>query len=88
MSMPHAIIRARQRYGLELTLADLDAIRANIAAGQSILCRRDRRGEVHIVKLGEICLLAVVDHDNAHVRTVLAPGRYRRTMEDVPPCAP
>ena len=83
---PHAITRARQRYGLELTQADLDRIRADIAAGRSILTRRDHhRGEVHIVMVNGVGLLAVVDCDNSFVRTVLPPGRYRPASGEASP---
>ncbi len=82
MIEPHAITRARQRYGLELTVADLDTIRANIATGNSVLTRRDRRGEVHIVQIQGATILAVVNRDNDYVCTVLALGGYRRACQE------
>lgn len=36
MPEPHAITRARERYGLEITTADLDRMSADIAVGRAM----------------------------------------------------
>lgn len=37
----HAILRAKERYGLDLTDLDLGVIAASVAAGKGVLVRRD-----------------------------------------------
>ena len=46
----HAMDRARERYGIELTEADLEAIRTQIDAGQSVMTARFNGSEHHLVE--------------------------------------
>ncbi|MBX3502814.1 MAG: hypothetical protein KF889_25495 [Alphaproteobacteria bacterium] len=77
MPEPHAITRARQRYGLELTGADLDRITADVAAGKSLhLSTQPDSSQRHAVLVGKTALIAVVA-PGGHVITVL-PRKRRK----------
>lgn len=59
--MHHAAARALERYGADLSPADLTAIERQIAAGASVMARRyDHGSEWHMVRHGERVLLAVI----------------------------
>jgi len=77
MHEPHAILRARERYGIELTISDLLQIGAKIRTGLSVLTRRRGCSEVHLVMHGGTALLAVYKPDERVIATVLPPGRSR-----------
>lgn len=46
---PHVITRARERYGLELTMNDVIALERKIAAGESFLFEKRPRGEIRVM---------------------------------------
>lgn len=53
----HAIERAWERYGLDLTLADLDTIAADCASGRAPLIRRGPHGDVHLAKYRGVVMI-------------------------------
>lgn len=83
MREPHAITRARQRYGLDLTLADLDAISAKVANGLSLcLARLPEGASRHAVLCGDRALIVVMSVDGYPI-TILP--RERRRQAKGPP---
>lgn len=61
---PRAITRARERYGLELTLADLDAISVDVARGRTMRLASQPDGATrHAVLVRERALIAVISVD-------------------------
>lgn len=74
----HPIERARQRYGLDLGPADLCLMIEDIAAGRSVLLKRQRGGgEIHLVRAGNTAVLAVYAPAIARIVTILPPGRRK-----------
>lgn len=63
MQEPHAITRARERYGLELTIDDLNRIAADIAAGKTMKLGSQPDGSMrHAVLCGDRALIVVSKH--------------------------
>lgn len=77
MHEPHAIARARERYGIELTISDLRQIVAKIRTGLSVVTRRRECSEVHLVLHDGTALLVVYRPADRCIATILPPGRNR-----------
>lgn len=76
---PHAILRARQRYGIELTVADLKTIEADCSKGLSMIMGRWGDGYArHAVLHKETALIVVIGSDG-RVVTIL-PREAARPM--------
>ncbi len=76
MTEPHAVTRAREHYGLELTAADLRIIALRCQAGRDVvLMARHRDRSVYLVRYKDKAMKAVVTRDG-YVKTFLAP-HYR-----------
>lgn len=57
----HAISRARERYGVELTIEDLQAGEVDIASGKSMKMGDGEGGtSIHVLRIGGIAMRAVV----------------------------
>lgn len=57
----HAIERARQRYGLQLTTADVRAIEAACASARSVVVERFKNGAVkHLLLVRQVAVFAVI----------------------------
>lgn len=70
----HAIARARERYGVELSEDDLAALEEDIREGRSLLMgweTRKRWKERHVVRLGGHYLLAAWDRATEKIFTFL-----------------
>lgn len=76
----HATTRARERYGLELTLADLQAVADQIRDKRdAVFMRRGHNGsEVWGVKVQGIWTRAVLSPDTGKIITFLPAERTRR----------
>ena len=79
----HAITRAAERYGLDLTVADLEALETEMSAGQLMILRRNNVGEIHgeVVAVarvqGQLCVIAF-DPSCGRVKSFLPPTATRR----------
>lgn len=72
MTTPHAITRAKERYGLELAEADLAAIAKDIRAGKGMLIGRQSDGsEVHALIVQGKLARVVVNRTRESVITFL-----------------
>lgn len=78
MTEPHAIVRARERYGLNLDHGDLDQLAADIRTGRTVLMQRHDHGEVHLAMIVDTAVLAVYRPDYRAVATFLPPKTNRR----------
>ncbi len=56
---PHLVARARQCYGIDLSMADIRSLADQIASGKSMLMYRGKYGERHMVRHGDIMLIAI-----------------------------
>src|SRR5690606_6547265 len=56
----HAIERAWERYGVDLTPADLDAIAADCTEGRSVLLRHDEHADVHMVRYAGVVMVVAM----------------------------
>ena len=79
MSEPHAITRARERHGVELTIRDLNEITGMIERGESLRQGYLGRGaEQHIVMLRGFVLPVVFLPRDRAVITVLPTFKLRK----------
>ncbi len=76
MPEPHAITRARECYGIELTLADVRAIELQCAAGKTLVTARNPDATNHALLFKDVALIAVVGADGK-LRTFVPPRRDR-----------
>ncbi|MBF0094902.1 MAG: hypothetical protein HQL34_10210 [Alphaproteobacteria bacterium] len=76
--MIHAIVRARERYGLHLDPGDLDRIADDIRTGRTVLMRRHEHGEVHLAMVEDTAVIAVYNPDFRGISTFLPPRSDRR----------
>lgn len=68
----HVIERAKERYALDLSTADVRDMENQILAGASVLTKgRGTGNEEHLVRCGERVLKAIWRADNAVIVTVL-----------------
>lgn len=74
---PHAITRARERYGIELTVADLTSIERRVKAGEGVLVRdhEQENSRRWLVKVGAVTVIACIARHDARVVTIL-PSSY------------
>lgn len=72
MSTPHAITRAKERYGLDLTENDLWDIAKRVKDGDSVLVgKQTDASEVHMVKVNGIIVRCVVSKGRERIITFL-----------------
>lgn len=84
MPEPHAITRARERYGVDLTPADLDSIGLQVAKGSSVrLATLEGGRSRHLVLCAGKALIAVVADDGYPI-TVLPRDHKSRTWQHPP----
>jgi len=77
MPEPHAITRARERYGLELTHRDLSRIAADVASGRTLHLSTQADGaQRHATLVRETALIAVVSPEG-RVITILPKERRK-----------
>ena len=76
----HAIVRARERYGVEISLDDLGRAQADIAAGKSILLRKVHDKSEHILRVKGVPVRVVVAA-NGHIMTFLPPTNAARRAQ-------
>jgi len=75
--IPHAALRARERYGIELTLADLQAMSLRCLKGEGLLKRDPDGASHHTLIVGERVLWVVYRppgpgrHENGEIATVM-----------------
>ena len=62
----HAIERAKQRYGVDLTMADLNEIREAILTGKSVLMgrREEFSSSTHLVKHKGVAMKAIFSDEH------------------------
>ncbi len=75
----HAIERARERYGIELDLPALNAIAAQIAAGEGMLLRRSPRDghEVVVIRVQGQLVTVAFDPHKGWIKTFKPNGTRR-----------
>lgn len=69
--MDHRLERAKERYGLDLTLSDIAALERQIAEGRAPLLKRKTDGLIYGVRHGDVVLFAVIGHRPPHIVTFL-----------------
>lgn len=68
----HAIDRARERYGAELTVRDLEKIESLIRQGDGItFVRESRIQSIHVIEYGAFVFCTVYRRDRGEVSTFL-----------------
>lgn len=71
----HCIERAKERYGLNLTTADVRDMENQIVGGTSVMTRgRGTGNEEHLVRLGDRVLRVIWRTDGAVIVTVMPKG--------------
>ncbi len=75
----HAIRRARERYGLALTIDVIHELESEIGLKRSILLARETDGsERHMVRHGDVKMIAVWRPDLCQIVTFLDSQRIKR----------
>lgn len=77
--MIHAIERARERYGLELSSADLVGFSRDIRAGKSVFLGRDGGSERHLVDHAGVPLVVVMSPSGWILTVLPRAHRFRRS---------
>lgn len=72
MTEPHAITRARERYGIDLTFHDMKEMAARCAKGEGLMETHPDGTQQHALVVGERVLWAVFKH--GWVVTVMPAG--------------
>lgn len=69
----HVTRRAKERYGLDLSINDVNAMAGRIRAGRSVLLRKcdGHSGSRHLVEHGATVLIAIFSHEHNRIVTVL-----------------
>ncbi len=73
----HAINRARERYGLYLTVNDLIKLRGMIVAGEGRRVRRLRASDTYVLTHNGVEVLAVYDRRSKNIVTFLDQGTIK-----------
>lgn len=74
----HPLQRLEERYGIEGTAQDLVAMRKQIKSGQSVLKATLKDGqEQHMIKHGDVVVIAIWDPAVGRILTFLAPDSNR-----------
>lgn len=78
---PHAITRARERFGIELTKADIVEIGRMVADGRAILVRDHGKecSRQWLVRIRDCAMIACVSRIVGTVLTILPPPGVKRT---------
>lgn len=77
----HAIDRARERYGLELTEQDIEALRGALVAGRAVLLKQMPDGYRHMMAmLGERALIVVWHPERQAIITVLPKNARKKAV--------
>lgn len=75
---PHAITRARERFGIELTIPDLAEIARRIREGKSLLLSKSRKGgERHAITYAQTEMCVLYDPVSELVVTIVTLEGYR-----------
>lgn len=75
---PHPIQRVRERYGVEMSLADLRAVARKCHAGKSVLTRIDSSGAEHrLVKFAGQIMVVIYDRSEGRILTFAPPSHVK-----------
>lgn len=81
----HALVRAKERFDLDLVVDDLIWVTEQIKAGKTLLAKKDRREgrecEHHVLRVRGVALRAVYFRDIDRVATFLPVGATEETHQ-------